>query len=57
MRRQTFLKLPDRYTGWLGEDCYKQEGRKYIKRLEHRAIRRASRRSIEEQRNETFAEA
>lgn len=46
MRRKTFLKLPDRYTGWLGEDCYRQQGRHYIKRLEHRAIRRKGRRDV-----------
>lgn len=46
MKRHTFLKLPDRYTGWLGEDCSKQEGRRFIKRVEHRAIRRYARTEI-----------
>lgn len=46
MRRKTFLKMPDRYTGWLGEDCFKQEGRRYIKRLEHRAHRRVAKQEV-----------
>lgn len=40
MKRKTYLKLPDRYTGWLGEDCHKALGRRFIKRVEHRAHRR-----------------
>lgn len=34
------IKLPDRYTGWLGEGCWRSRGRRFVKRLEHRAIRR-----------------
>lgn len=49
MKRKTFLKLPDRYTGWLGEDCYKAEGRRYIKRLEHKAIRRYTKTKIRDE--------
>lgn len=49
MRRKTYLKLPNRYTGYLGEDCYRQEGRRYIKRLEHRAVRHAAKLDIREE--------
>ena len=48
MNRKSFLKLPDRYTGWLGEDCRRQEGRRFIKRVEHRAIRHYARRDLKE---------
>ena len=48
MRGKTFLKLPDRYTGWLGEDCRKQNGRRFIKRMEHRAQRHYARKQIME---------
>lgn len=34
------LHLPTKYTGWLGEDCWRSRGRRFIKRLEHRAYRR-----------------
>ena len=51
MKRRAFLKLPDRYTGWLGEDCSRQEGRRFIKRVEHRSIRHYVRKEIREQCN------
>ena len=55
MKRKAYLKLPDRYTGWLGEDCYKAEGRRYIKRLEHKAIRRYVKKEMEHEANEARA--
>lgn len=39
--RALLLKLPTRYTGWVGEDCFRQRGRQYIKRQQRRAVRRA----------------
>lgn len=44
-----FLHRDDTYTGWKGEDCYAQNGRRAIKRQEHRANRRiGDRRMLEE---------
>lgn len=48
-RRKTFLKLPDKYTGWLGEDCHRQRGRRFIKDVEHRAHRRYVKAQITEE--------
>lgn len=39
-KRGKLLKLPNKYLGWLGESLYSQEGRKFRKRVEHRAMRR-----------------
>lgn len=38
--RPKLVKLPDRYTGWLGEGCWRAHGRNFIKRLQRRALRR-----------------
>lgn len=46
--RVKLLKLPDRYTGWVGEGCNSQQARKFIKRLQHRAWRRANKLHEEE---------
>lgn len=48
-RRSKLLKLPNRYTGWVGEDCWRSEGRRFLKRLEHRAKRRFADRQIKEE--------
>lgn len=34
--RRVPLKLSTRRTGWYGEGCYRQLGRRFLKRLEHR---------------------
>jgi hypothetical protein len=39
-KRPKLLKLTDKYTGWLGEEAWRQKGRRFIKRLEHRHNRR-----------------
>lgn len=38
------LRLDDSYTGYTGEGCYKQAGRKSIKRQEHRSNRQNGKR-------------
>lgn len=38
MRR--LVKLADKYTGWLGEGCWRRNGRRFVKRIEHRYNRR-----------------
>lgn len=38
--REKLLKLADKYTGWIGEECWRQNGRKFIKRLQARHNRR-----------------
>ena len=38
------MKLADRHTGWIGETCHRQNGRRFIKRFEHRYNRRHGRR-------------
>lgn len=37
------LKLSDKRTGWLGEGCVRPNGRRFIKRYEHRHNRHAAR--------------
>lgn len=37
------LKLADKYTGWIGEGCMRSNGRRFIKRLEHRHNRHHAR--------------
>lgn len=34
------LRLEDKRTGYVGEECWRARGRKFIKRLEHRHNRR-----------------
>jgi hypothetical protein len=38
--RERLTRLPDRYTGWLGEDIRKAKTKAWRKRLEHHAARR-----------------
>lgn len=40
MRHSKCVKLSDRRTGWYGDGCWRQRGRAFIKRLEHRYNRR-----------------
>lgn len=40
------LKLSDKRTGWLGEGCTRTNGRRFIKRYEHRHNRHVSRAAI-----------
>ncbi len=40
------LRLDDTYTGWKGENCWAQDGRKFIKRQEHRANRQGGKRQL-----------
>lgn len=47
-KKGRLLREADKYTGWLGEFCFRQNGRKHIKRREHRAARRSWRRQIDE---------
>lgn len=39
-RKGKLLKLVNKYTGWIGENCWGQRGRKFLKRWEHRHNRR-----------------
>ena len=39
-KRPKLMKLPDRYTGWVGEGQTTQNGLHFLKRQEHRAQRR-----------------
>lgn len=34
------VKLADKRTGWIGEGCYRSNGRRFVKRWEHRHNRR-----------------
>ena len=45
---RTPLKLEDKRTGWVGEQCYSQEGKAFIKTLEHRHNRRVAKRMEKE---------
>lgn len=38
--RVNLLRLPDRYTGWMGEQCWRSHGKRFLKKLQHRAVRR-----------------
>lgn len=40
-KKGRLLREEGKYSGWVGEDCWRQHGRKYIKRREHRANRRS----------------
>lgn len=39
MSRPKDLKFAMKFTGWYGEDCYKAEGKRFIKRLVNRINR------------------
>lgn len=38
--RARLMRIPNRYTGWVGEGCWSQNGKQFIKRIERRANRR-----------------
>jgi len=38
--RPRMLKLQAKYSGWIGEGCWRSLGKRFIKNLEHRANRR-----------------
>ena len=40
------LKLEDKYTGWVGEYCWRQRGRKFLKRWKNRHNRRHHKRNL-----------
>lgn len=42
-RSGRLLKLPHKYTGWIGENCWRQRGRRFLKRWQNRCIRRYGR--------------
>ena len=42
-------KLNDKYTGWWTEECFRAQGRKWAKRLEHRHNRRLAKKDIRTQ--------
>lgn len=44
--RFKLVKLPDRYTGWLGESCWRSRGKRFLKKLQHRALRRFFKKEI-----------
>lgn len=46
--KDRLVKFEDKRTGWLGEEASAQEGRKFIKELEHRHNRRVGKRQAME---------
>lgn len=49
--RSKLVKYPDRYTGWLGEQCWRKEGKRFIKRNVTRSERRYHDRCLKDEVN------
>lgn len=47
--REVSFKLVDKYTGWYGDGCWAQEGRKFLKRLQRRHNRHVLDRSWQQE--------
>lgn len=41
-RTRLLIKRPDHYTGWAGENCWEQEGKRFVRKQTIRAMRRIS---------------
>ena len=40
-KKGKLFRFADKYTGWAGEDCFRQNGRRFVKRTNSRHNRRA----------------
>ncbi len=49
--RVRLVKFDDKRTGWFGESCFAAEGRKFIKKLQHRHNRRNAQKIIQKELN------
>jgi hypothetical protein len=49
--REKLVKFENKRTGWFGESCFAAEGRKFIKKLQHKYNRKAGKLQVKQELN------